>query len=190
MVPATAELLAGWTGPVWWLDTFRNPEGKWIVSAYGAGGMANGAALERIRLDTSRPEVIDRIARVYSLPDWQRASGWAPALTWFRAMSGRPVRQVDTSQWRRDFRESDRDSRGHGDAPSRWVDARGWRCCVRPPFGEDFRGPETGDAGKAAADLAALAHDCALIDVVDGREVLTLPPLVAGGEPLQWSPNV
>lgn len=64
-IPATADLLAGWTGPVIYGDIFpANTPVRWVVSAYGAGGMANGTDLKGIRLDPRRPEVAHRIADV------------------------------------------------------------------------------------------------------------------------------
>jgi len=87
IVPAREEWLKDWTGPVLWLDTFRTREGKWVASAYGPGGMANGAPAERIRLDLRRPEVRDRLVRCGAPPIVRDSV--AAALTW--VLTGRDI---------------------------------------------------------------------------------------------------
>jgi len=183
-IPARPEWLEGWCGPVEWLDTFRDPNGKWTRRAYGAGGMANGAPADRVRLEPSRPEVRDLLCRRLSLPDSHRIGEWAIPLAWWAGRSERAVRCVlpvwacvekhPMKPWTRTGRLTSPD----------WIEvfATGWHLVLADRYAA--RGPETGDAGKLAADTAALAHDCALL-TSDGA--ILLPPLVAGGRPILWS---
>ncbi len=93
LIPADAlpGLLTGWCGPVLWFDTFGRKSlnagggGEWIVSAYGSGGLANGASLDRIRLDPQREEVACRLARVLRTIDAKHEVG--PLLP--RSLGGR-----------------------------------------------------------------------------------------------------
>lgn len=203
-VSATEVPLLGWTGPVEWLDTFRNPESVWRVSAYGAGGMANGTDPARVRLDTRRREVQHLLCDRLALPEWVCGSEWCAALVWWAGVAGRPLSDVlgvwrlvteanpDTgATW---IRQRLYDPRNQGGGLWACELVQPWRawawensCVYDHATGLWRRGPETGDAGKAAADAAALAHDCALLNIVDGRLVLTLPPLVAGGGPIVWT---
>ena len=83
-VPAREEWLRWWTGPVEYLDKFHDPAGRRVVSAYGAGGMANGAPVDRIRLALRRPECRDLLVR-HGCPAWARdvpAAVWAAPGSW------------------------------------------------------------------------------------------------------------
>lgn len=93
-IPAREDWLKGWCGPVEWLDTFRVPEGRWVCSAYGAGGMANGAPAERIRLDPRRPEVRDMLARALGLPMFVRSGPYAIPCAWWCGATGRALTAV------------------------------------------------------------------------------------------------
>ena len=59
-------MLDGWAGPVTYQDYHyargELTKGRWVPSACGAGGMANGVAPDHIRLDPSRREVRLRLA--------------------------------------------------------------------------------------------------------------------------------
>lgn len=65
-IPADAipGLLVGWTGPVDMLGLRLALPDEWVTTAYGNGGMANGADPKRLRLNCLRPEVQDHIGRV------------------------------------------------------------------------------------------------------------------------------
>lgn len=221
------DVLDGWTGPVVWFDKFPSrtyPEGQWVTSAYGAGGMANGTDPTRILLPLTRPECRAQLARVL-------ATGLRCPCVAVRddlARRGLPVADVACVQcgetgWTRPPRPCfhllprveggslpdeyvqhapvllvahARDVAaggpgivgvlktwapvpGYPDSGARWLmsgeplearegrygsvtEEQGWSlvnaCSVRA------YGPETCDAGMAAADRAALAHHYALID--------------------------
>ena len=200
-VSATEVPLLGWTGPVEWLDTFRTSGGVWRVSAYGSGGMANGADSARIHLDVRRREVQHLICDRMNLPAWQRESEWCAAMVWWAGVTGRAMVAVfgawalhDSGSCYDRFLAAPKVKRARVNYARAYTDTSArygsWSIHL-PAFGTDAAGGgiggATGDAGKAAADAAALAHDCALLNIVDGRLVLTLPPLVAGGGPIVWT---
>lgn len=201
-IPATAPLIDGWTGPVEWLDTFRTSEGVWRVSAYGSGGMANGADSARIHLDVRRREVQHLICDRMGLPAWQRESGWCAAMVWWAGVTGRAMVAVfgawalhDSGSCYDRFLAAPKVKRARVNYARAYTDTSArygsWSIHL-PAFGTDAAGGgiggATGDAGKTAADTAALAHDCALLNIVDGVETLTLPPITPGGSPVIWSP--
>jgi hypothetical protein len=90
-IPARPEWLEGWCGPVEWLDFLRSDYGTWVRSAYGAGGMANGAPTDRVRLDPSRPEVRDLLCRQLNLSGMHRDGPYAVPCAWWAGTTGRGV---------------------------------------------------------------------------------------------------
>lgn len=179
------DLLAGWYGPIQY-----KPAGDeaWC------GGLSvivrKGAP---VRLDLSRPEVRAHVARLMAvgldgvrppapawhlLPPGESATPlppeWAPhapallACHVARVVAGLPgIRRV-LPPWERDGGASHRMA-----TDTAWaceVTADGWACS----YGWSH-GPETGPAGMAAADAAALAAGCALMNA-DGP-VLPWPNL-------------
>lgn len=165
------EWLKGWTGPAEWLDTFRDPDGRWVVSAYGAGGMANGAPAERLRLDTRRPEVRHLLCDLGIAPEWARKSAVA---CWCAGMGVEPavvfpewedVHFVQVQSWQR---RTSRSGWAIGVFRSGWQVAIGGLTVAG--------GPETCALGRACANLAALRARCILAEK-DGLYV----PLADGG---------
>ena len=175
-IPATPALLEGWVGP----GLRQTDQGDWtpcailgpsrspdyvVVSHFG---YQPAARIDRLRLDARRPEVRDRVVRALDLPAWMRDTPggldvWQAAGLIACAAAGMVPRGLDTSRWGDDFREPEWETRGSGVGfvPLRIVRASGWSCEDTPAT--KVRGPETGDAGRLAADTAALANGCALM---------------------------
>lgn len=166
-IPARPEWLEGWCGPA-----VASVDGvDWdasLVAVFGGGvncavHTSHGGTLHSflwpdIRLDLTRPEVRDLLIR-RGAPAWARD---IPAALWVWATAG-SVLSVDRWKWLQDFREPGWFSRGRGDVPLRVVTPSGWWCSTSP-LGTRAAGPETGDAGREAADRAALAHGCILTE--------------------------
>ena len=67
LFPGLLDIAPGvvWCGPVVWFDQHQQRgTGEWIVSAYGPGGMAHGAAMKRLKLPLHRPEARAQLCRV------------------------------------------------------------------------------------------------------------------------------
>jgi hypothetical protein len=190
-MPATAADLDGWVGPVVYEGegaTLIGPDndypvGLWCLSRPQGWEVMSGTMwcyyveTEHLALDTTRPEVIDRLMRVYALPEWQRAYPGVVACSVARARAGlyrvftlrTPWVLLDNGRW---VRPTD-----IADGYIAVIPGKGWRAL-------DTAGPETGAAGKLAADTAALARGCAL----DNGDHLLLP--YGPGDVRRWSlPN-
>lgn len=176
------EWLDGWCGPVEWLDTFSEPVGRWVVSTYGAGGMANEAPIERIRLDLRRHECRDLLCR-HGCPAWARD---VPAAVW-AWVGGVEVRQI---AWAPTFTNARCCAFSLGDRPAWWTATPGDRDAFTDPVSDGHlgwaacgeHGPETGDEARVCIILAALRAGCVL-EEADGWCV----PLVGGG--VGWWPK-
>ena len=181
-LPAKEEWLKGWTGPVEWLDTFRDPNGRWTLSAYGDGGMANGVSAERIRLDARRLEVRDLLVRL-GCPEWARE---VPAAVWAWGMGVAPRQALplpsvvntrslcDTYGGRTLWWCDTPESRDYFIAPV-GPEHSGWACMGRV-------GMETGDEALDCIRVAGLAERM-IVREPDGCYV----PLADGG--IGWWAN-
>lgn len=173
-IEATPALLGGWCGPVVQVDG----DGVDFLDARLSDDPATGC------LDPMRPEVRDHMIRALKLPGWMRDGDglepWQSAgLIACAAVGWKQPRML--MPWRDDCD-------GHK-ACRRWFQPEervcgvyinhlaGWRAttpCVWTEYG-----PEAGWEAKPAADTAALAHGCALLD----GDTLTLP---WSGGPRVW----
>lgn len=154
--------------------------------------LARSCPTDSIRLDPRRPEVRDMLARALNLPESHRVGEWAVALCWFAGHAGRAVADVLSTYVPSDMLVGGKPQlytrRSASTLLSVLVAADGWsisRNGVHVWNRADYiaRGPETGLAGKLAADLAALNADCALVTPTG----LLLPPLAPGEAPILWS---
>lgn len=176
------EWLMGWVGPVQFLcrpgDTSPNDSldgwedastctGSHLRHPDGGRLVAVADVVDRIRLDVHRPEVRDHLVRL-GCPEWARD---VPAGVWAWG-SGCAVSYA-LRAWEWDQRP------GVGKRP-RWVrrSNEGPRAVLRSTdtgwfYSADICGPETGDEGRACADLAALNAGCILR--VEGGWLVPLP---------------
>lgn len=179
-LPAREEWLRGWAGSVMWRVS---PNTDVLETAIATGFVFNGRAElrltsgttmqrpDRIRLDTRLPEVRDHLVRL-GCPEWARdvpAAGlaWGMGVSVVRALlawqplNGSPdnahYRPTTNNEW------------------AATVGPEGW-CLDLPRPARRMRGPETGDEGRARADLVALRAGCILR--VEGG---WLVPLLGGG---------
>lgn len=183
-VPARVDWLREWRGPVMvaesdlvWTYCGRR-RGLHFVAAptfdhHDVVGDDDILRVENIRLDLRRPEVRDLLVR-HGCPAWARD---VPAAVWAWANGVVPtavLRAWDDTWAPRADRWSAAPIQGacictvtppYGDLDS---DRPGWRFSLR---GNAQNGPqngtETGDLGRACADLAALRERC-LLEEVDG----------------------
>ena len=122
--------------------------------------------LSAIRLDTRRPEVRDHLVRM-GCPAWARD---VPAGVWAWGMGAHVIGEV--GRWADGARPAIGDlPRGAAewigtDAARAWDElsmcAGGWRGWALYVAGAQQQGPETGDLGRACADVAALRAGCIL----------------------------
>lgn len=163
--------------------------GQWLLSRPEGWEVMNdttwclSAETADLLFDPMLPEVRDHLVRRLNLPAWMRdgmgleprqsagliacaAAGVTPALLltewhrWGRAEQARHVWAVDLQH-----------------RAVCWLNWSGAGWCFNPTWQGVLLeavaiGPETGDAGKLAADTAALAHGVALMD---GPDTLVLP---------------
>lgn len=189
-VPAKEGWLKGWTGPVELLcqpeDTcpFDSLEGwedtvwsRWRVLHPDGNRWFHLGARDytiRLRLDTRRPEVRHLLCDLGVAPEWARKSAvacWCAGMIGLVRTAGPwvglPIGSPEPKWCERRAPGSDR--------PTARADVNGW--AVGNDSGEVVvYGPETGDLGRACADLAALRAGC-ILEEADGWYV----PLVDGG---------
>ena len=169
----------GWVGPVQFLcrpgDTSPNDSldgwedastctGSHLRHPDGGRLVAVADVVDRIRLDVHRPEVRDHLVRL-GCPEWARD---VPAAVWAWG-NGVPVASA-LVRWS-----------GMGWMGRDWgrgcpqfmcvVNSDGWKLGFNG--GTVASGPETGDEGRACADLAALNAGCILR--VEGGWLVPLP---------------
>lgn len=157
------EWLEGWVGPVQFLcrpgDTSPNDSlDGWEDASTCTGSRLRhpdsgrlvvvADVVDRIRLDVHRPEVRDHLVRL-GCPEWARD---VPAAVWAWGMgvsvaSDEPPWEDHVTSWRRSAFT----------APRAHVS-----CSVYGWVVGSVRGPETGDEGRARADLVALRAGCIL----------------------------
>lgn len=204
-IPATTAILGDWLGPVsarsyggghLFLDGVLSPmisriDGERVVVS-NINANVWSVSVDKIRLDARRREVQNLICDRINLPAWQGRSEWCAAMVWWAGMTGRPLWAV-LSPWK-SFHNPHcevfyRTSLPVDMSGLRVADDDGWMC--RYGVGNNYmvHGRETGADGKTAADAAALAHDCAIINESGERPALTLPPLTPGGPPVIWIPT-
>ena len=177
-LPARRVWLAGWVGPVMWRVS---PNTDALETAIATGFMHGGRAelrfldgnttmrpVERVRLDVNRPEVRDLLCR-RGCPEWARD---VPAAVWAWGMGASVVRALLAWQ---PLNGSPDNAHYRPTTNNEWaatVGPEGW-CLDLPRPARRMRGPETGDEGRACADLAALNAGCILR--VEGGWLVPLP---------------
>lgn len=185
-IPATPALMEGWCGPVQDSDWSSQPL-AWVPTR-----VVREDACFGISLDPARPEVRDHLIRRLNLPGWMRdgagLEAWQSAGLIACAAAG-----VVSGDWFSPWNDSETWTHYramHGVGHLRvWVyktpediamTTHGW--AIGKPLKKypNLRGHETGEAGKVAADAAALAHGRALMLDAD---TMVLPWL---GGPRVW----
>lgn len=201
-VPAPEEWLVDHVVPIRWRAV---GDGPWRFGVWGPVGASSETPAWGIvtsidghdrsyekALDPTRPEVRHLIADRLGLGPEYRSGPYAVPLAWWAGTTGRRLVDVLGVYVPSDMLVGGRPQlytrRSASTLLSVLVAADGWSISRNGVHVWDradcvARGPETGDAGKLAADAAALAHDFAL--VIDGG--LLLPPLAPGGAPILWS---
>ena len=185
-LPAREEWLRGWASSVMWRVS---PNTDVLETAIATGFVFNGRAElrltngttmqrpDRIRLDVHRPEVRDHLVRL-GCPEWERD---VPAAVWCWGMTGKAPRMVlrawDDAWAPRMDRWSASPVNGaciSTMVPDRTVALEDWAGWMfRLPANSPSSGPETGDEGRACADVAALNAGCILR--VEGGWLVPLP---------------
>lgn len=153
-LPARKEWLEGWAGP---------------VLGYGWGfGDTRSRKADELLLDVRRPEVRDHLVRL-GCPEWARD---VPAGVWAWGMGASVVRALLAWQ---PLNGSPDNAHYRPTTNNEWaatVGPEGW-CLDLPRPARRMRGPETGDEGRACADIAALNAGCILR--VEGGWLVPLP---------------
>jgi len=191
-LPARREWLDGWCGPLT-ADVEHYGVGLSCIQAPGRHGPMMGlfevhfrfggivmdaeVPLSTIRLDTRIPAVRDHLVRL-GCPEWARD---VPAAVWAWGTNGKAPRMVlgawDDAWAPRMDRWSTSPVNGvcastmipdRAEALEDWA---GWM--FRLPANSPSSGPETGDEGRACADVAALNAGCILR--VEGGWLVPLP---------------
>lgn len=164
-IPATPALLAKWCGPA---EIRRYPD-PWSPIAWDAATEAMVEGME-YQLDPFRPEARDHLIRRLFLPDWMRdgvglSELWQSAGLIACSASGVIPKEI-VPVWVHEY--ADRWTRRDRAVSSGTLD--GWWLYGTAPF--TIRGGERGEAGKAAADAAALAQGWALMQ---DKDTMILP---------------
>ena len=182
-LPAREEWLRGWAGSVMWRVS---PNTDVLETAIATGFVFNGRAElrltngttmqqpDRIRLDVHRPEIRDHLVRL-GCPEWARdvpaaVWGWGMGVDVKAALGGWFTHPWDPTRKRQTI------ACDHLHMHWPFVDADGWRLPTFPggrPGPHRASGPETGDEGRACADLAAIHAGCILR--VEGGWLVPMP---------------
>lgn len=182
-VQVTPELLEDYHGRIQYdsdiythLKLYEHDKKMWCYLCSIDGETVSGW-IGDVELAPELPEVRDHLVRRLSLPLWMRDSAGLVAC----AAAGTvcvDVLESESFGLERTYRRGSKYVSEVGDIyVSRHNYKRGWRIGIpvheRVMGDRDLAsGPETGEAGRTAADAAALAHSCAI--VIDS-ETLILP---------------
>jgi hypothetical protein len=195
LLPADDVLLRGYCGPCDMLGLHLRRPDEWVTTAYGNGGMANGADHARLRLNCALPAVRDHVARLMAAsgaPIWHLLDTHGSKLT---AAQSAVLVSWSYRSWRRGgpvlrgvlapYYDAIDNGWGRVDLVGAGVsvgvfphvreNGQGWYVAFHGTDDTpdvDVSGPETGPEARARADAAALAHNFAYLD---GDTVVTPP---------------